>query len=191
MEKNEKQDYSIFYSGMLDRRFVPGPEACEAVLPWTGVARSEGFSVISESESTNTNPKQALGLSNLPMNLFSPLGCAYGSLGKLNGYLKYGGSNYIGTEVIMSIYMDAIRRHIDAIMAGEELDPFDGVPHFGAILANVDIILCARAAGTLIDDRLLLEGYRDEMDKLKPIVESLKLLHKDKNPKHYYMKDLK
>ena len=140
---------------------------------------------------SNTNPKQALGLSSIPMNLLSPLACAYGSLGKLNGKLKYGGSNFIGTEVIMSIYMDAIRRHLDGIMAGEEFDPADGVPHFGAMLANIDIILCARAGGTLIDDRPLLKGYREEMSKLKPIVDSLYELHKDKNPKHYYLKDYK
>lgn len=138
----------------------------------------------------NVNPKQALGLSSVPMNKLSPIACAYGSIGKLNGALKYGTSNYLGTDVIMSIYMDAIRRHLDAIMAGEEYDPADGVPHFGAILANVDIILCARAAGTLIDDRPLLKGYREEMGKLKPIVNHLKELHKDKNPKHYYLKDV-
>lgn len=142
-----------------------------------------------EIQEANTNPKQALGLANIPMNLLSPITCAYGSIGKLNGKMKYGLSNYLGTQVIMSIYMDAIRRHIDGIMSGEEHDPADGVPHWSAILANVDIILCARAAGTLIDDRPLLKGYREEMDKLKPIVSNLKELHKDKNPKHYYLNE--
>lgn len=137
----------------------------------------------------DTNPKQALGLSNIPMTMLSPLANMYGSIGKLNGALKYGTSNFIGTEVIMSIYLDAIKRHISAIEAGEEFDPFDGVPHYSAILANVDILLCSRAAGTLIDDRPLLKGYREEMEKLKPIVNSLKELHKDKNPHHYYLKD--
>lgn len=140
-------------------------------------------------ESSNINPKEALGLSNIPMNLFSPIACAYGAIGKLNGSLKYGKANFLGTKVIMSIYMDAIKRHTDAIMAGEENDPYDGVPHFAAILANVDIILCARAAGTLIDDRPLLVGYREEMDKLKPMVKSLQELHKDKTPKHFYLNE--
>ena len=160
---------------------------------------ANGYTVISmeefreqyykKKENADANPKQALGLANIPMNLLSPITCAYGSIGKLNGQLKYGLSNYLGTQVIMSIYMDAIRRHIDGIMSGEEYDPADGVPHWSAILANVDIILCARAAGTLIDDRPLLKGYREEMDKLKPIVNSLKELHKDKNPKHYYLNE--
>ncbi len=158
---------------------------CEVVVEKIG-----DNSVENTNNTASVNPKQALGLSSIPMNLLSPLACAYGSLGKLNGKLKYGGSNFIGTEVIMSIYMDAIRRHLDGIMAGEEFDPVDGVPHFGAMLANIDIILCARAGGTLIDDRPLLKGYREEMDKLKPIVAQLQELHKDKNPKHYLLKDV-
>jgi hypothetical protein len=87
----------------------------------------------------------------------------------------------------MSIYLAAIKRHVDGILAGEEYDPADGVPHFGAILANVDVLLCARAAGTLIDDRALIKGYREEIDKLLPIVESLQKLHADKNPEHHYL----
>ena len=134
-----------------------------------------------------TNPKQALGLSNIPMGLFSDIAIAYGSVAKLNGKEKYGLQNFIGTDVILSIYADAIRRHLAAFMAGEEHDPADGVPHLGAILANVDIILSARAAGTLIDDRSLVKGYRDEMRKLLPLVSSLQELHKDKNPTHYYL----
>ena len=139
------------------------------------------------SEEANTNPKESLGLSNIPMNLLSPIACAYGSIGKLNGKLKYGLSNYNGTKVIMSIYIDAVRRHLDAFMSGEECDPADNVPHMAAILANVDIILCARAADTLIDDRPLIKGYREEMTKLKELVPMLQELHKGKNPKHYYL----
>jgi len=137
-----------------------------------------------------TNPKQALGLSNVPMNMLSPIACAYGSVAKLNGSLSYGLSNFVGTEVILSIYLDALRRHLDAFICGEEVDEKDKVPHLGAILANVDIILCARAAGTLIDDRALIKGYRDEMNKLKPLVNSLKEFHEGKNPKHYYLRGL-
>jgi hypothetical protein len=138
----------------------------------------------------DVNPKQALGLSSVPMTMLSPIACAYGSVAKLNGSLSYGLSNFVGTEVIMSIYLDAIRRHLDAFICGEEVDAKDKVPHLGAIMANVDIILCARAAGTLIDDRALIKGYREEMDKLKPLVNSLKEFHSEKYPKHFYMRDI-
>ena len=136
-----------------------------------------------------TNPKALLGLTNLPMTMLSPLTIALGNLGKLNGKLKYGGANYIGTEVVMSIYMDAILRHFYAILCGEDADPIDNVPHWGAILANIDIIVNAQAAGSLIDDRLRSDGQLEAMRELKPLVASLQELHKEKNPKHYYMKD--
>lgn len=152
-------------------------------------AVERGLEAAKENVDT-TNPKQALGLSNIPMNMLSPIACAYGSVAKLNGSLSYGLSNFVGTEVILSIYLDALRRHLDAFICGEEVDEKDKVPHLGAILANVDIILCARAAGTLIDDRALIKGYRDEMNKLKPLVNSLKEFHEGKNPKHYYLRDL-
>ena len=142
-----------------------------------------------DKASDTTNPKALLGLTNLPMTMLSPLTIVLGNLGKLNGKLKYGGANYIGTNVVMSIYMDAILRHFYAILSGEDADPVDNVPHWGAILANIDIIVNAKAANTLIDDRLRADGQLEAMRELKPLVASLQELHKDKNPKHYYLKD--
>jgi len=154
---------------LLDGEFVPVDSVSEEVVQ------------VSDSK---VNPKQALGQASLPLNLFSPLATAYGSIGKLNGKLKYGLSNFVATPVIASIYADAIRRHLDKWMAGQEFDESDGVPHFAAMLANIDILLCARAAGTLVDDRPLLIGFEAEMEKLTPIVKALHELHKDKNPHH-------
>lgn len=144
---------------------------------------------VSTSSGQETNPKQIHGQSSLPLHLFSPLATAYGCIGKLNGKLKYGLSNFVATPVIASIYVDAIRRHLDKWMSGQENDDVDGVPHFAAILANVDILLCARAAGTLIDDRPMSVGYLDEIEKLTPLVRALHELHKDKQPKHYTLAD--
>lgn len=138
----------------------------------------------------STNPKAALGAASLPMTRLSPLACAVGALGKYNGALKYGTSNFIGTQVVMSIYLDAIRRHFDAILMGEDVDPIDKVPHWGAIMANIDLILCAQAAGTLIDDRARADGQLEAVRALKPLVASLQELHKGKEPKHYLMKEV-
>ena len=142
-----------------------------------------------EQGEADTNPKASIGSQALPMSMCSPLFAAHVALGKYNGMLKYGGSNYIGTEVVMSIYLDAIQRHLDKIKLGEVVDEVDGVNHFGAIGANCDIILSAQAAGTLIDDRLRSDGQLEAYKALTPMVKSLQELHKDKNPKHYYVKD--
>lgn len=141
--------------------------------------------------SSDVNPKAQIGSYALPMGMISPLFAAHVALGKLNGAEKYGLANYIGTEVVMSIYLDAIQRHLDKIKMGEVADEVDGVNHFGAIGANCDIILSAQAAGTLIDDRPLSTGQLEAYKALTPMVKQLKELHKDKNPKHYYAKDSK
>lgn len=133
----------------------------------------------------DTNPKKAFGVASIPLNLWPGLASAYGSLALYNGASKYGSANYVATPVDASIYISAIERHLSAWKCGQECDEADGVPHLGAILANVAIILEARAAGMLIDDRGISEGYVKEMAMLKDITKSLTKLHEGKNPKHY------
>lgn len=142
-----------------------------------------------DKKSDSKNPKAAAGNLSLPLTMLSPYCCAVGALGKYNGMLKYGGANYIGTEVLMSVYLNAIRRHFDKILMGEVVDAVDQVPHWGAIMANIDIILSAQAAGTLIDDRLRCDGQLEAVAALQPLVASLQELHKGKDPKHYYMSE--
>ena len=137
----------------------------------------------------STNPKHAIGSTALPMTMPSALFRAMVALGKANGAGKYGGANYIGTPVVMSTYLNAIQRHFDKILMGEDCDAVDGVPHWGAIGANIDIIVSAAAAGTLIDDRLRADGQLAAYNGLTPLVKSLSELHKDRTPKHFYMKD--
>lgn len=137
------------------------------------------------------NPKALIGSKALPLTAASPFLALYACLGKANGAGKYGVSNFIGTKVVMSIYMDAIQRHFDKLRAGEWADAVDNVPHWSAILANIDIILSAKHAGTLIDDRPMIstKGYQEAIAELTPLVASLQELHKDREPKHYYLKD--
>lgn len=133
----------------------------------------------------DTNPKKQYGVASIPLEMWPDLASAYGALGLYNGSLKYGKANYANTPVEASIYIAAARRHLAAWCAGEEFDPADGVPNLGGVLANIAIILEARAAGTLIDDRMLQTGYLKERDALKALVKPLQVLHAEKNPKHY------
>ncbi len=141
--------------------------------------------------SPETNPKKQFGDKSLPLSIWPALASAYGCLGLYNGKLKYGQSNFNATPVEASIYIAGAMRHLAAWSEGEEFDPADGVPNLGGVLANIAIILEARAAGTLIDDRKLGSGYLKERDALKEIVASLQILHKYKEPKHYTLKDTK
>lgn len=136
-----------------------------------------------------TNPKDAIGSDKLPIHLWPSTATALGCVAMANGMLKYGRSNFRAIGVKSSIYIDAAKRHIDAWFEGEECDPDDGVPHLAAALACIAIIVDARAAGKLNDDRQISGGYRALVEELTPHIKRLKELHKDRAPKHYTKAD--
>lgn len=136
-----------------------------------------------------TNPKDLIGSGKLPLHLWPSTATAMGSVGMLNGMLKYGRSNFRAVGVRASIYVDAAKRHLDAWFEGEECDPDDGVPHLAAALSCIAIIVDADAAGKLTDDRATKGGYRELMAQLTPHVARLKALHAGKAPKHYTIED--
>lgn len=132
-----------------------------------------------------TNPKDAIGSDKLPLHLWPTTATALGSIAMLNGALKYGRSNFRAIGVRASIYYDAARRHLDAWFEGEENDPDDGVPHLGAALACIAILVDSDFEGSLNDDRAYPGGYRDAIAALTPHVSRLKALHAARNPEHY------
>lgn len=136
-----------------------------------------------------TNPKDAIGSGKLPLHLWPTTATALGSLGLLDGMLKYGRSNFREIGVRASIYYDAARRHMDAWFEGEDVDPDSGLPHLAHALACIAIIVDADAAGKLNDDRMVGGGYRALVTALTPHVARLKALHADKDPKHYTIAD--
>lgn len=90
-----------------------------------------------------------------------------------------------------SIYYDACRRHLGAWFEGEERDPDSGLPHLAHALACLAILVDARAAGKLVDDRMFPGGYRVMADALTVHVERLRTKHADKTPKHWTIIDAK
>ena len=50
-------------------------------------------------------------------------------------------------------YLGAMKRHIDALLDGEDLAPDSGVHHLGHIAASCAIVLDAGKNGTLVDNR--------------------------------------
>src|SRR4051812_15804399 len=118
-----------------------------------------------------SNPKDAIGSGKIPLHLWPPSASVLGCLGLLDGMLKYGRSNWRAAGVRWSIYYDAIRRHLDALHEGEDLDPDSGLPHMAHILACCAIIVDAQATGQLIDDRQYQgAGYRQLVSQMTPQV---------------------
>jgi hypothetical protein len=153
----------------------------------------------------STNPKDAIGSVKLPLHLWPAEASALGCLGMLEGALKYGRNNFIsGDGVVLSIYMDALKRHVDAIMSGEDLSPDVLNLHFGNALSCLAIPVKALAHGKLVDDRDYspkgvpahlkvawpTTGYRAFVEFLTPWVKRLKEHFKDhKAPKHWTIAD--
>jgi hypothetical protein len=175
----------------------------DLVEPWEPAAKPENkwVSVVPQVQPTtpepapdvslkDTNPKDAIGSDKLPLHLWPTTATAAGSIALLCGALKYGRANWRHAGVRATIYADAIRRHLDAWLEGEEVDPDDGVPHLWAILAGTAILVDAKAAAKLTDDRHTAGGYQEFVSESTAHVKRLKELHKGRNPKHYTIADL-
>lgn len=138
-----------------------------------------------------TNPKDAIGSDKIPFHLWPETATVEGVLALLDGGLKYGRMNYVPGGAKASIYYDAAMRHLKAWFNGEENTTDSKVSHLGHALACVAILIAARAAGTLEDDRNVEAGYNELVETLTPMVAQLKAQHHDKHPHHYTIKDNK
>lgn len=136
-----------------------------------------------------TNPKDAIGSNKIPYHLWPDTATIYGSMAFLYGAVQYGRMNYRAIGVRASIYYDACKRHLDKWFAGEDLDGDSGLPHLAHALACIAILIDAKECGKLNDDRSIKGGYLELVKKMTPHVSRIKELFKDKNPKHYTIKD--
>lgn len=89
------------------------------------------------------------------MTKLPAIGVAHGNLAMMDGASKYGPYNWRepGKPIQATRYIDAIRRHLDAWLEGEEVAPDSGVHHLGHALAGCAMILDAQSGGFLQDDR--------------------------------------
>lgn len=99
------------------------------------------------------NPKDLVGLKKTQVGLLPAAGVIYGAAAMENGAAKYGPYNWRDKHVKMTIYLDAIMRHVLALLDGENDAPDSKVPHLGHIIACAAILADATEGGFLIDDR--------------------------------------
>ena len=114
----------------------------------------------------DTNPKDAVGIKKAPLSTVSlPFVAAVG-VAMLEGALKYGRHNYRVAGVRLSVYVDAIFRHLAAMWEGEWLDPDCGMPHIIKIAACCAVVFDAHIRGKLVDDRppKTQDGWLKEMN---------------------------
>lgn len=132
-----------------------------------------------------SNPKDAIGDKKVPLALLSPIAKAYWSVAQFVGMVKYGAWNWRKAGVRSSVYISAIQRHIDAYASGEEVDPIDQTPHLGHIMACCAILIDAKAAGKLTDDRPPSVNLRNAYADVEVMMEVAKKNYGHMNPHHY------
>jgi hypothetical protein len=137
----------------------------------------------------DTNPKDGIGATKLPLSLVPPTAIALASLAHLDGALKYGKWNWRIAGVRASIYLDALMRHVEKWAHGEDADPDSGLPHLAHALACMNILVDAQAAGKLHDDRAPAIDLDSLFARLTPHVERLKAKHAHRSPRHYSIED--
>lgn len=101
------------------------------------------------------NPKDKIGSQKVQLGLFPPAGYLYGALGMQNGAEKYGPYNWREEDkkVQMMTYLNAILRHVMALIDGEDIASDSQLPHLAHIIANGGILADAIEGGFLIDNR--------------------------------------
>lgn len=141
-------------------------------------------------EVKDTNPKRGEGDKKVPLGIVPPILVAYAAVAFHEGKVKYGANNWRAAGASTMTYLNACKRHLDKFTEGEEFDPLTGVPHLGNALACIGIILDARMAGKLEDDRPPIVGnYSEYMDELSKITQHLTKVFEERKPRHYTIKD--
>jgi len=137
----------------------------------------------------DTNPKDAIAGDKVPLDLMPDTAIAACNMAFLEGALKYGRYNWRVAGARASVYVSALRRHMAAWYAGEDIDEASKLPHLAKAMACLAILIDTRACGVLVDDRPPKADMKAVFTQLETAVSWLKNEHKDKNPKQYTIED--
>lgn len=101
----------------------------------------------------SADPKAAAGAVKVPLHLLPPAFNKEVAEALACGAAKYGPWNWRENRVEIMTYLGAMRRHLDCLIDGQDIDPESGAHHLGHVAAGCAIVLDARRHGTLIDNR--------------------------------------
>jgi hypothetical protein len=142
-----------------------------------------------EVDRKDTNPKQAVGETRIPLHLIPDGALAWVAMAFYEGATKYGAFNWRVAGVRASTYIAAARRHIMKWWNGEREDPKTRVHHLANTIAGLMILLDAEIQQMLEDDRPPKQKITDLFDELQGVQKFLTEAHANLNPKHATEKD--
>ena len=102
---------------------------------------------------SNPDPKASHGALKPQLQLIPPALNRETALALACGAAKYTAWNWRRSDVEVMTYLGAMKRHIDCLIGGEDIDPESGAHHLGHVAASCGIVLDALECGTLIDNR--------------------------------------
>lgn len=105
------------------------------------------------ASSVTTNPKDIIGRTKPPLSMIPGVAEVHESLAMRYGAGRYGAWNWRQKEIAASVYIDALKRHVQAWFDGEDNDPESKIHHLGHARACLGILLDAESIGKLVDDR--------------------------------------
>ena len=120
------------------------------------------------------NPKDLVGRNKIPYSCIPATVIAELALAMLEGARIYGRHNYRVIDVESSTYIDACKRHIDAYVEGEDIDPDSGQHHIVKAIASLTVLRDAQIQGRIVDDRppKSPKGWMQSLNKqVKEIIE--------------------
>lgn len=136
-----------------------------------------------------TNPKDAIGITKIPLHLVSGIVKAYQAIAHYLGNVKYGAWNWRRGGVRASVYFSALNRHIDRWWDGEEFDT-DGTPHLANAMACLNILVEAKELGVMTDDRPPSSGRLPEIyASFEEIMKKIKAQYGHMEPHHWTIND--
>lgn len=134
---------------------------------------------------TGVNPKDALGVKKPSLSKIPPIAILHESLAMMDGAGKYGPYNWRENRILVSVYIDAMKRHIQEFESGIDYADDSECHHLGHIRACAGILLDALETGNAVDDRhknaeAYLRVFKSITEKMKNLAERHLKFHASK-----------
>ena len=155
------------------------------------MSESNNVFIAPTSKALGTNPKDLLGTAKPDATKIPAIAIAWEALAMMDGAGKYDPYNWRANKVIASIYIAAIKRHLDLWFEGEEYAEDSLCHHLGHARASLGILLDAQETGNLLDDRpvtptslgVLGKVYAKIAERIPAMKERHKKFHAEKAAK--------
>lgn len=126
-----------------------------------------------EKQRKPTNPKDALGVKKVPLHCVPSAPLFEVGLAMMEGGRKYGTHNYRDEGVRMSIYYNAVFRHLIAWWEGEDIDPDSGIHHVIKAIASLFVLRDSMIMENCEDDRPIKYPNGLNMNELNELAADL------------------